>query len=214
ISTQDQQVAPNARVTMRVTMWRAPTAVFLMLFFGLQSMNAYIQMGWLPQIYVDSGASVSVGSVALALVGALNVVGGLAMPAIIDRVHRLEMFPVLFSALTALGYLGLYLAADTWPLLWALLLGLGGFCFPTALALIPARSRSPLVTARVSGFVQPFVYFVAAAGPFLVGVVYGATGEWSAILLALVAATGIMAITGYRASRRAFIDDELEAVAA
>ena len=197
----------------RGSLWRAPTALFLMLFFGLQSMNAYIQMGWLPQIYVDSGVSASVGSVALAMVGGLNVVGGLAMPVIIDRVRRLELFPVLFSGLTALGYLGLYLATDTVPLLWALLLGLGGFCFPTALALIPARSRNPLVTARVSGFVQPFGYIVAAVGPFLVGVVYGETGEWSAILLVLVAVTVVMALFGYRASRRGFIDDELAATA-
>ncbi|GAA4517334.1 MFS transporter [Brevibacterium yomogidense] len=198
----------------RGSLWRAPTALFLMLFFGLQSMNAYIQMGWLPQIYVDSGVSASVGSVALAMVGGLNVVGGLVMPVIIDRVRRLELFPVLFSGLTALGYLGLYLATDTVPLLWALLLGLGGFCFPTALALIPARSRNPLVTARVSGFVQPFGYIVAAVGPFLVGVVYGETGEWSGILLVLVAVTVVMALFGYRASRRGFIDDELAAVAA
>ena len=197
----------------RGSLWRAPTALFLMLFFGLQSMNAYIQMGWLPQIYVDSGVSASVGSVALAMVGGLNVVGGLAMPVIIDRVRRLELFPVLFSGLTALGYLGLYLATDTVPLLWALLLGLGGFCFPTALALIPARSRNPLVTARVSGFVQPFGYIVAAVGPFLVGVVYGETGEWSGILLVLVAVTVVMALFGYRASRRGFIDDELAATA-
>ncbi|SMX81828.1 MFS transporter, CP family, cyanate transporter [Brevibacterium sp. Mu109] len=200
---------PPARA--RASLWRAPTAVFLMLFFGLQSMNAYFQMGWLPQVYIDNGVSASVGSVALALVGALNIIGGLTMPTIIDRSRWLAIYPVVFSVFAAAGYLGLYLAADTWPLLWAFLLGLGGFCFPTAIALIPARSRTPLVTARVSGFVQPYGYFVAAAGPLIVGVVYGATGEWSAILLGLVAATVLMAIVGYRASRRGFIDDELEA---
>lgn len=199
---------PPARA--RVSLWRAPTAVFLMLFFGLQSMNAYFQMGWLPQVYIDSGVTASVASVALALVGALNIIGGLTMPTIIDRSRRLAIYPVVFSVFAAGGYLGLYFAADTWPLLWAFLLGLGGFCFPTAIALIPARSRTPLVTARVSGFVQPYGYFVAAAGPLVVGIVYGATGEWSAILLALVAATALMAVAGYRASRRGFIDDELE----
>ncbi|SMY12303.1 MFS transporter [Brevibacterium jeotgali] len=202
---------PSARA--RVSLWRAPTAVFLMMFFGLQSMNAYFQMGWLPQVYIDSGVTASVASVALALVGALNIIGGLTMPTVIDRSRKLAIYPVVFSVFAAAGYLGLYLAADTWPLLWAFLLGLGGFCFPTAIALIPARSRTPLVTARVSGFVQPYGYFVAAAGPLVVGIVYGATGEWSAILLALVAATVLMAIAGYRASRRGFIDDELEAAA-
>ncbi len=210
---QDPSATPTAPARARVSLWRAPTAVFLMLFFGLQSMNAYFQMGWLPQVYIDSGVTASVASVALALVGALNIIGGLTMPTVIDRSRRLAIYPVVFSVFAAAGYLGLYLAADTWPLLWAFLLGLGGFCFPTAIALIPARSRTPLVTARVSGFVQPFGYFIAAAGPLVVGIVYGATGEWSAILLALVAATVLMAIAGYRASRRGFIDDELEAAA-
>ncbi|MDI3331641.1 MAG: MFS transporter [Micrococcus sp.] len=193
------------------SLWRAPTAVFLMAFFGLQSMNAYIQMGWLPQIYIDGGTSASVGALALALIGALNIVGGLVMPFLISRVRNLTLFPVLFSALSAAGYLGLYLAPDVLPLLWSLLLGLGGFCFPTALALIAARSRTALVTARLSGFVQPFGYFVAAAGPLLVGIVYDLTGQWSAILLALVAATVAMALTGFRASRPGYIDDELSA---
>ncbi len=193
------------------SLWRAPTAVFLMTFFGLQSMNAYIQMGWLPQIYLDSGAPASVGALALALIGALNIVGGLAMPFVISRVRHLGVFPVLFSMFSAAGYLGLYLAAEVSPLLWALLLGVGGFCFPTALALIAARSRTALVTARLSGFVQPFGYFVAAAGPLLVGILYDITGQWSAILLALVAATMAMAIVGYRASRPGYIDDELDA---
>jgi CP family cyanate transporter-like MFS transporter len=133
------------------------------------------------------------------------------MPFLISRVHNLTLFPVLFSALSATGYLGLYVAADLMPLLWALLLGLGGFCFPTALALIAARSRTALVTARLSGFVQPFGYFVAAAGPLLVGIVYDLTGQWSAILLALVAGTVAMAIAGFRASRPGYIDDELAA---
>ncbi|MGD7001606.1 MFS transporter [Corynebacterium halotolerans] len=193
------------------SLWKSPTAVFLMLFFGLQSMNAYIQMGWLPQIFIDGGASANVGSVALALVGALNVIGGLVMPLIIDRVHNLAIFPVLFSVCSATGYVGLYFTADTVPLLWALFLGLGGFCFPTAIALIPARSRSPLVTARLSGFVQPVGYFVAALGPFLIGIIYEATGQWSAILLTLVGGTVAMAVTGFRASRRGYIDDELNA---
>lgn len=82
------------------------------------------------------------------------------------------------------------------------------------MALIAARSRTALVTARLSGFVQPFGYFVAAAGPLLVGILHDVTGDWSGILLGLVVATAAMAFTGFRASRAGYIDDELEAAAA
>ena len=198
---------------LKGSLWRAPTAVFLMLFFGLQSTNAYIQMGWLPQIYRDAGVSPAVGSVGLALVGALNVIGGLVMPTVLARVRSAVLLPVLFSILTAVGYAGLLVVPDVLPLLWAIILGVGGFCFPTALALIPASSRDPLVTARLSGFVQPFGYCLAAVGPFLVGVAYGRSGDWTLILTVLILATVLMAIFGSRAARRGFIDDELQEAA-
>jgi CP family cyanate transporter-like MFS transporter len=194
---------------LKGSLWRAPTAVFLMLFFGLQSTNAYIQMGWLPQIYRDAGVSPAVGSVGLALVGALNVIGGIVMPTVLARVRSAVLLPVLFSILTAGGYAGLLVVPDVLPLLWAIILGVGGFCFPTALALIPASSRDPLVTARLSGFVQPFGYCLAAVGPFLVGIAYGRSGDWTLILTVLIVATVLMALFGSRAARRGYIDDEL-----
>lgn len=195
-------------------MWRSPTAVFLMMFFGVQSMNAYVQMGWLPQMYRDGGVSANTASIALAFVGALNVLGGLAMPSIIARVRNLAPFPVLFAVLTGAGYVGMLVAVDWFPLLWAFLLGIGGFCFPTAIALIPARSRSPLVTARLSGFVQPVGYLVAGAGPVIVGAVYSATGEWRAILIGLIVSAVVMGVVGARAGKSTVIDDELARAAA
>lgn len=201
----------GAEAPASAPMWRSSTARFLLVFFGLQSMNAYIQMGWLPQIYRDSGASATTGTLALALVGGLNVIGGLVMPSLIARARSLTLYVVVFAAATAVGYLGLLLADGYVPLLWSFFLGLGGFCFPTAIALIPARSRSHVVTAKLSGFVQPYGYLVAGAGPVAVGAVYGATGEWRAILIALVVSAVLMGIVGIRASASTTIDDELVA---
>ena len=194
-----------------VSLWRSPTAVFLTMFFALQSMNAYLQMGWMPQMYVDAGVSRDTASVALSLVGALNILGGLLMPTIIDRARSLAPFPLVFAVLTAAGYLGILLVPTTTPLLWAFLLGIGGFCFPTAIALIPARSRSPLVTARLSGFVQPMGYFLAGLGPFAIGLVYEATGSWTVILSTLVVLSLVMGLVGVKAGRNSIIDDELTA---
>lgn len=195
----------------KVSLWRSPTAVYLTLFFGLQAMNAYLQMGWLPQMYVESGVSRSVGSVALALIGALNILGGLVMPTVIDRARNLAPLPAVFALLTALGYLGVLVAPTAAPLAWAFLLGLGGFCFPTAIALIPARSRSPLVTARLSGFVQPMGYFIAGIGPFLIGLVHENTGRWTEVLIALIVLAVVMGLLGMRAAKNTVIDDELKA---
>ena len=201
----------QAGVEKQVSLWRSPTAVFLMMFFGLQSMHAYVQMGWLPKIFVDHGVDASTASLTLALVGSFNIVGGLIMPVIIDRLRSIVWLPVLFSALMGAGYVGLWLAAAEAPMLWSVLLGIGGFCFPTAIALIPARSRVPLVTARLSGFVQPVGYVIAAVGPLVVGVVRESTGDWSLILPVLAAVCVLMGAVGFRAARASFVDDDLAA---
>lgn len=206
--------AEDAEMTRRLretSLWRSPTARFLMLFFGLQAMNAYIQMGWLPKIYTDNGVSSSTASIGLSIIGALSIVGGLFMPGIIARVPDLRPFPAVFAALTGLGYVGLWLAPGTVPLLWAVLLGIGGCCFPTAIALIPARSRAPLVTARLSGFVQPVGYFIAGLGPFVLGVVHDRVGSWDGILIVLACIAVLMGVLGVRAGKRTVIDDELTA---
>jgi CP family cyanate transporter-like MFS transporter len=198
--------------TLRATsLWRSPTARFLMLFFGLQAMNAYIQMGWLPTMYTDSGVASSTASIGLAVIGAFNIAGGVVMPTVIDRVRDLRPFPAVFAVLTAAGWLGMWLAPSTVPLLWSVLLGLGGFCFPTAIALIPARSRSPLVTARLSGFVQPVGYFIAGLGPFVIGVVYDKVGNWDGIIAVLTVVAVLMGVLGVLAGKKTVIDDELTA---
>lgn len=206
-----EEDAETARRLRETSLWRSPTARFLMLFFGLQAMNAYIQMGWLPKIYTDNGVSPSTASIGLSVIGALNIVGGLLMPGIIARVTDLRPFPAVFAALTGLGYVGLWLAPSTVPLLWAVLLGIGGCCFPTAIALIPARSRTPLVTARLSGFVQPLGYFIAGLGPFVLGVVHEQVGSWDGILVVLVLTAVLMGVLGVLAGKRTVIDDELMA---
>ncbi len=206
-----EEDAETARRLRETSLWRSPTARFLMLFFGLQAMNAYIQMGWLPKIYTDNGVSSSTASIGLSVIGALNIVGGLLMPGIIARVTDLRPFPAVFAALTGLGYVGLWLAPSTVPLLWAVLLGIGGCCFPTAIALIPARSRTPLVTARLSGFVQPLGYFIAGLGPFVLGVVHEQVGSWDGILIVLVCTAVLMGVLGVLAGKRTVIDDELMA---
>ena len=118
---------------------------------------------------------------------------------------------VLFALSTATGYLGLYFAPAASPLGWSLLLGFGGCCFPLAIALIPARTRDPLVTARLSGFVQPVGYVLAATGPLLIGVAYGRIGEFQPILIALVIMALAMGAVGIVAARHVVIDDELSA---
>ncbi len=192
-------------------LWASPTAVFLMVLFGLQSMNAYVQFGWLPQMYRDAGLDPTLAGSLLSVVAALGVVGGLVMPTVIDRSRTLAPWMIGFGTMTTAGWLGMLLAPAQGGLLWAILLGLGGFAFPTAIAMIPARSRSPHVTAQLSGFVQPYGYIVAALGPFTVGLIHAATGSWTLVLVLMACSGVLMALAGLRVSARVFVDDEIAA---
>ena len=196
-------VAPTGRMAS------SPTAVAMTALFGVQSMHAYIQFGWLPQIYRDGGLSASQAGLMQALVSGVGILGGLAMPTLIARARSLSPYVVGFGVLLASGYLGLLLLPATLPWLWALMLGVAGFAFPLVIAMLPARTRHPQVTAQLSGFVQPVGYLAAAAGPVIVGVLHEVTGGWT-LVLALLAATAVpFTWAGLRASRPVYVDDEL-----
>lgn len=193
-----------------VSLWRSPTAVALTALFGIQAMNAYVQFGWLPQIYRDAGLSATYAGVLMSLLTSLGIIGGLMMPTVIARSRTLAPWMVGFGLLVVAGYAGLLLAPSQVPWLWAVVLGLSGFAFPTAIALITARSRDPRVTARLSGFVQPVGYVLAAVGPFAVGLIRDLTEGWTLVLVLLMASGVAMTLAGLRVSTHVYVDDELE----
>lgn len=192
-----------------VPIWRSPLAVWLTVFFGLQSMHAYIQMGWLPSILREAGVSEGVAAGALALLGALGIVGGLIVPALVARLRSAGPLVVFFALCTLAGYAGLMAAPAKAPLAWSFLLGVGGFCFVTSLSLIPQRTSTPEVTARLSGFAQPVGYVLAALGPLAVGAARDAIGSWQPVLAALVAAAIALGAAGWFAARPGNVDEEL-----
>lgn len=181
----------------------------MLFFFGTQSSMAYTQMGWLPQMLIDRGVSAGTASITLAVLGAFNVLGGVIMPQLAARLKSLTPAPIILAAVTFLGWLGTFLAPASAPLLWGTLLGIGGMCFPLAIALLAERTKSALVTARLSGFVQPGGYVIAGLVPLVVGWLYGLTGGWAAALCLLIVLSAGLLLFGLRATRNVFIDDEL-----
>jgi CP family cyanate transporter-like MFS transporter len=190
-------------------MLRSPTARAITALFGIQSMHAYVQFGWLPQVYRDAGLSPTYAGALVALIAGTGIVGGLTMPTLAARARSLAPAALGFGALLAGGYAGLLAAPATLPWLWALMLGIAGFAFPLAIALLTARTRSPDVTAQLSGFVQPVGYLLAALGPFVVGLIHEATGGWTLVLWLLLATAVPFTWAGLGVSRPTYVDDEV-----
>lgn len=188
---------------------RSPMALALTVTFGLQSMHAYIQMGWTPSILADAGIAPAAAGALASVAFACGMLGGLVMPVIIAKVRHLQPIMLSMGVLTAAGYAGLLLAPGAAPLLWMLLLGIGGFVFPATIALLPARTCDPRVTARLSGMVQPVGYMLAAIGPFAVGLAHEALGGWTGILVVLLVLSLVMGVMAWFASAPRMVDDEL-----
>lgn len=203
----DHDVSGDAPPSGRMA--HSPTAVALTVLFGVQAMHAYVQFGWLPQIFRDAGISASSAGALQALLSSVGIVGALAMPTVIARSSGLHAWMVSFGVMLALGYAGLLVAPATVPWLWALLLGLSGLAFPTAIALITARTRHPSVTAQLSGFVQPIGYALAAIGPFVVGLIHEATGGWSLVIVLLMLTSVPLTLAGLRVASPTYVDDEV-----
>src|SRR5699024_6565249 len=135
--------------------------------------------------------------------------GGFLAPQIIFRGIAPRAFLVSFGVSAVLGYLGLLFAPATTPVVWAILLGYGGFAFPPALALITSRTREVPVTAATSAFVQSSGYVLAAIGPLAVGGLLGWSGGWAVPLWFMIAISVLMGITGWLSAGPGSVDEEV-----
>jgi CP family cyanate transporter-like MFS transporter len=176
-------------------------------FFGTQSIGAYAVMGWLAQLFRDSGYSPSTAGLLLAGVSLFALPFALLMPALAGRVRRLAPLILGLTALAGVAYVGLAVAPHGLAVLWVTLLGIGQTVFPVSLVAIGLRSRTTEGTVALSAFAQSVGYLFASLGPLLVGILYEATGGWTAPIGVLMVALAGQAVAGVVISRPGFVED-------
>ena len=195
---------PNAPVIRDLL--RSALAWQVTLFMGLQSLSYYVTLTWLPEILQDGGMSAANAGWMLGLSQTVSILAMFLAPVL--AVRRPSQWGVVVVAviLSSAGALGLLLAESAAPALWAVLLGLGqGASFSLALAFFPLRSPDPGHAAALSGMAQSVGYLLAAAGPFLFGVLRDATGTWNVPLVLLLSITVCLLFAGLGASRDAHV---------
>ncbi|MEV0152862.1 MFS transporter [Micromonospora sp. NPDC050686] len=178
------------------------------LYFGAQSLSGYAIMGWLAQLFRDAGYRAETAGLLLAGVTALGVPVALAMPTLAGRLRTLRPIVLSLTAFSAAAYLGLALAPRGLAPLWVLLLALGQGAFPLILTTIGLRARTADGTVALSAFAQSTGYVIAALGPLLVGILYEATGGWTAPIGFLLVALAVQTAAGMMIARPRFIEDE------
>jgi CP family cyanate transporter-like MFS transporter len=181
------------------------------LFFGLQSLQAYAIFGWFAQLWRDNGYSATAAGVLAGVLAGTAIPLSLWLPNLLARTE--DPRRVLFAVIAAypVGFVGLMIAPHSLAIVWALVVGVATVTFPLILTLIGLRARTPQGTAALSAFTQSTGYLLAALGPFLMGVLHDATGNWNwALLLLLVLALPLFPLAAY-VSGPVMVEDQLPA---
>lgn len=178
-------------------------ALAVTLYFGFQSLSFYAMLTWLADVLeAESGVSSVAAGGLLAVATGLAVPLALVVPGLAGRRPGQQGW-VLAGALTAIAaIIGLLVAPEAAPLLWATLYGIGsGIAFPLSMMLIVARSRDVAQTGRLSATAQSVGYLLAATGPLGVGLLHDATGSWGPGLGLMLTAVVLQLIAGLAAAR-------------
>jgi len=193
---------PQQHVPLR-QLAHSPLAWAMAALFGLQSVGAYVIMGWLPSVLGSAGMSQSTAGAVLSTVFFINIPISYAVPHFGARMRDQRPMLIALSAASVVGFAGLIIAPGSLAWLWAVFFAFGMAVFPLVLALFPARGGTAHGTAALSTFSQSIGYLLAATVPLTFGVLHQATGSWTVPLLIVIVATVLQAVVGmYVASSR------------
>lgn len=204
--------AGHAHGTRRIgvlALMRSRRAWAMALFFGSQSLQAYVIFGWLPSILADAGLSDESAAAAVAIVTAVDIPISAVVPALLGKMRRPAGLVVALVACFALGYLGLIFTLTSVAWLMAVLIGLGCGAFPMALTLMALRSRTPAGTNVLSAFSQSAGYLLASIGPVGFGFLHDVSGGWTVPLVGLMAVLVVLLVSGFVVVRGWAIEDHL-----
>ena len=184
-------------------------ALALMVFFGIQGLEAYIVIGWSAQYLRDAGLSAATAGLLLGLNQVIGIPLSALVPAITVRPRAQRPLLLGFMACYVIGWVGLWAAPRTVPWLWMIVLSMAMASFPMILTLIGLRARTPETTAALSTYVQGWGYLISAVGPLLVGVLLGVTGSYAGMFVLVLAGVVVLMITGWFMTGERFADDEV-----
>src|SRR5699024_5119656 len=179
VKKKQSKPKPVAAVQSKNKLTKSPLVWHLSIFMGLQSLTYYVVLAWLPSIIIDLGYDSAFAGKMLSLSQGVNILGSLVIPYWAGKRKDQRLVLVVLVVLELIGLLGLMFNLGS-VIIWSALLGvITGGCFGLALLLIILRSPDTQTTTVLSGFVQSVGYFIAATGPFLVGVILDFPQVWN-----------------------------------
>jgi CP family cyanate transporter-like MFS transporter len=180
---------------------REPLAWAVAGFMGVQSTAFYAGLAWLPSILESAGYSTGSAGTLQALNAFVSAAPAFLVPLLAARRRTQTGILAGVVGLGAAGVVGLLVAPGAAPL-WVMLFGLGqGGALGLGLILPALRARGARTAAALTGMTLCFGYLIASIGPWVLGAVHDATGDWNAPLLVLAAITLLELAPGLPATR-------------
>ncbi|PLT31647.1 CynX/NimT family MFS transporter [Peribacillus deserti] len=183
--------------------WRSKIAWQVTLFMGLQSFLFYSTIAWLPEILIRNGLSTSLSGWMLSIMQLASLPLTFFTPVLADRFRSQKGIVVVIGILYLSGVLGL-LIRDSLLLTVCSIVLIGfaqGSSISLALTLIGLRAVNAQQAGELSGMAQSIGYFLAAVGPFVIGIIMDVSPTVTIPLLIFGLIILMMVISGIGAGR-------------
>lgn len=183
-------------------------------FFGIQSMNFYVVLSWLPTMLISIGVDPGAAGGFLGLATAIGIPTAMLLAPIMNRLKSISWLALGFSALSITGFasLSLFLAAGNpnntlWLVISCVLISIGQTAtFPLSLTIISTRAHGQSKTTVLSAMSQGWGYLLSGLGVFAIGAFAVSTGSWSTGVMIIVFTGVLQAAAGFYGGRNRYIE--------
>lgn len=188
---------------------RSKLAWMVAFMMGFQSMIFYTVVAWVPSILVDRGVDASTAGYLLMLNQFAQVPMTFIFPILASRMKNQKLLVTIVSAFFIIGFALFFSQSFTLLIIGMILAGFGmGSGFSLCMTFFSIRARTSDGSIALSGFGQSIGYFIAAIGPFLIGLLHDVTGGWISGIISLVTMGVLFYVFGLLSSHGE-VEDEL-----
>lgn len=181
--------------------WRRPVIWWLTIAFSGQAFAYYGMTAWLPMLLTDRlGMTPSQAGVSASIFQITAIAGAVGVPVLLRWCGGPRVAMAAVCAAWVLLPLGLLFVPSAWAL-WCVFGGAAqGGGLTVIFAAIVRSARDLAENRRMSALVQGGGYTVAATGPYVLGAVHEASGQWTAPLLVVLASILVLTVAGLLSS--------------